>query len=61
MAYPARALELSVGVLYRIMKTFLGDAWRPEEVCFMHSAPKNPEVHRGFFGTRVRFGWDYGG
>ena len=56
-----QALELSVGMLYRIMKTFLGDAWRPQEVCFMHSAPKQPEVHERFFGTRVKFGWDYDG
>jgi hypothetical protein len=48
-------------MFYRIIKTFLGDAWRPEEVCFMHDAPKHPEVHRRFFGTRVRFAWDYDG
>src|SRR5262249_9410879 len=46
---------------YRIIKTFLGDAWRPEEVCFMHDAPTHPELHRHFFGTRVRFNWDYDG
>ena len=56
-----QALELSVAMLYRVLKTFLGDAWQPQEVCFMHSAPRHPEVHRRFFGTRVRFGWDYDG
>jgi AraC-like DNA-binding protein len=56
-----QALELAVAMFYRIIKTFLGDAWRPEEVCFMHSAPKDPEAHRRFFGTRVRFGRDYDG
>src|SRR6516165_7698979 len=56
-----QALELSVGMFYRIIKTFLGNAWRPEAVCFMHSAPKQPEVHNRFFGTRVRFNWDYDG
>jgi AraC-like DNA-binding protein len=56
-----QALELSVAMLYRIMKTFLGDVWRPEEVCFTHGAPTHPEVHRRFFGTRVRFAWDYDG
>jgi AraC-like DNA-binding protein len=56
-----QALELSVGMLCRIIKTFLGDAWAPREVCFMHSAPKHPEAHRRFFGTRVRFDWDYDG
>ena len=33
-----QALELAVAMFYRIIKTFLGDAWRPEEVCFVHSA-----------------------
>ena len=56
-----QALELAVAMFYRIIKTFLGDAWRPQEVCFMHSAPKDPEAHRRFFGARVRFSWDYDG
>jgi AraC-like DNA-binding protein len=56
-----QALELAVAMFYRIIKTFLGDAWRPEEVCFMHDAPTHPEVHRHFFGTRVRFAGDYDG
>jgi AraC-like DNA-binding protein len=56
-----RALEPAVAMFYRIIKTFLGDAWRPKEVYFMHSAPKDPEAHRRFFGTRVRFGRDYDG
>ena len=56
-----QALELAVAMFYRIIKTFLGDAWRPAEVCFRHSAPNHPEVHRRFFGTRVRFDWGYDG
>jgi AraC-like DNA-binding protein len=48
-------------MFYRIIKTFLGHTWRPEEVCFMHSAPRHPEIHRRFFGTRVRFSGDYDG
>ena len=56
-----QALELAVAMFYRVIKTFLGDAWRPEEVCFMHDAPTHPEVHRHFFGTRVRFAWEYDG
>ena len=56
-----QAVELAVAMFYRIIKTFLGEAWRPEEVCFMHDAPTHPEIHRHFFGTRVRFAWDYDG
>jgi AraC-like DNA-binding protein len=56
-----QALELAVAMFYRIIKTFLGDAWQPQEVCFMHDAPEHPEFHRRFFGTRMRFSWDYDG
>ena len=56
-----QALELAVAMFYRIIQTFLGDAWRPAEVCFRHDAPNHPEVHRRFFGTRVRFAWGYDG
>ena len=27
----------------------------------MHDAPEHPEFHRRFFGTQVRFNWDYDG
>jgi hypothetical protein len=47
-----QALDLAVAMFYRIIKTFLGDAWQPQEVCFMHNAPEHPEFHRRFFGTR---------
>ena len=34
---PARqSVELSVGVLGRTLRTFLGDSWRPRAVCFTH-------------------------
>jgi AraC-like DNA-binding protein len=56
-----QALELAVAMFCRVSRTFLGDAWQPQEVCFMHDAPKHPEAHRRFFGTRVRFNWDYDG
>jgi hypothetical protein len=56
-----QALELAVNMFYRIIKAFLGDAWQPQEVCFMQDAPKHPEFHRHFLGTRVRFDWDYDG
>jgi hypothetical protein len=33
-----QALELSVGMFSRVIKTLLGNAWRSEAVCFMRSA-----------------------
>jgi AraC-like DNA-binding protein len=56
-----QAVELSVAMACRIIKTFLGEAWAPQEVCFMHDAPRHQEAHRRFFGARVRFNWDYDG
>jgi AraC-like DNA-binding protein len=56
-----QALELAIAMFYRIIKTFLGYAWHPQEVCFMHDAPEHPESHSFFFDTRVRFNWDYDG
>jgi AraC-like DNA-binding protein len=56
-----QAVELSIGALYRILKSFIGERWRPEAVCFMHSAPQSTAAHQRFFGTRVRFGWEFDG
>lgn len=56
-----QAVELSIGVLYRILRLFLGDAWKPQSVSFTHRAPKSRERHRRFFGTRVEFGQDFNG
>jgi AraC-like DNA-binding protein len=52
--------ELAVGVLYRTMRMFLGDGWKPR-VCFAHCAPPNCESHRRVFGTRVEFNRDFSG
>ena len=59
---PARqAVELSVGVLSRTLRTFLGDSWRPRAVCFAHGAPRDFSVHKRIFGSRVDFGCDFNG
>ncbi len=55
-----QAVELTVGVLYRILRLFLGATWKPR-VCFTHAAPKNLEMHRRVFNTRVEFGSDLNG
>ena len=55
-----QGIELSVGVLYRVLRSMLGAAWRPE-ICFAHSAPKRFDTHRRVFGTRVAFLCDFNG
>jgi AraC-like DNA-binding protein len=58
---PSRqAVEMTVGVLYRMVRLFLGDGWKPR-VCFAHSAPRNRDTHRRMFGNRVEFNRDFNG
>ena len=52
--------ELTVGVLYRILRQFLGPRWRPL-VCFAHDAPRRRDTHRRVFAGRVEFGHDFNG
>lgn len=56
-----QSAELAVGVLYRVLKLFLGTHWKPELVVFMHGAPRSTEPHRRFFRTRVEFSGDFMG
>ena len=56
-----QAVELSMGVLCRILRLFLGGAWKPQAVCFTHVPPKSRERHRRVFGTRVEFSQDFNG
>ena len=55
-----QGVEMTVGVLYRTMRQFLGDGWRPR-VCFVHSAPRNLDTHRRVFGSKVEFNCDFNG
>lgn len=55
-----QGVEMTVGVLYRTMRHFLGDGWRPR-VCFVHSAPRNLDTHRRVFGSKVEFNCDFNG
>ena len=59
---PARqSTELAIGVIFRVLRHFLGDAWRPRRVCFAHQQPRDRAVHHRLFGVRVEFGRDYNG
>jgi AraC-like DNA-binding protein len=56
-----QAIELSVGVMFRILSVFMGAAWHPKLVCFSHRAPARLEVHRRVFGEAVEFGHEFSG
>ena len=52
--------ELTMGVFYRILRSLVGQSWRPL-VCFTHEAPRRPESHRRLFGSKVEFGHEFNG
>jgi AraC-like DNA-binding protein len=53
---PSRqAVELAVGVVYGILREFLGRDWHPVSACFSHSAPAEHTVHERFFGVTPQF------
>ena len=56
-----QAIELIVGVTFRLLSIFMGASWRPRLVCFSHRAPKDPALHRRFFGEAVEFGHEFNG
>ena len=59
---PARqSTELAIGVIFRVLRHFLGDVWRPRRVCFAHSQPRDRTAHNQLFGVRVEFGRDFNG
>jgi AraC-like DNA-binding protein len=56
-----QAQDLTVAMLYRVLKTLLGEAWRPQAVCLTHAAPRDLTSHHRVFGAPVEFGRDFNG
>jgi AraC-like DNA-binding protein len=56
-----QSTELAIGVVFRMLGTFLGPDWKPRRVCFAHDAPGDRSVHERVFGCRVEFGHDFNG
>ena len=56
-----QATELAIGVVFRILRFFLGAHWVPRRVCFAHAAPRDLSVHKRMFGSRVEFGQAFNG
>ena len=56
-----QSTELAIGVVFRVLRTFLGPDWKPRRVCFAHDAPADPSVHHRVFGRNVEFGHDFNG
>jgi AraC-like DNA-binding protein len=53
-----QSIEYAVGRLHAIIRSLFDGDWRPLEVHFMHSPPRNRRYHRYFFGCDVTFDSD---
>jgi AraC-like DNA-binding protein len=61
-AAPARqAIELAVGVMFRILRDLLGSQWRPRRVCFAHRPPREARTHHELFGANLEFTAEFNG
>lgn len=56
-----QGIELTIGVLYRMLRLLLGPAWRPQRICFTHRAPARRGAHQRFFEAPVEFSCDFDG
>jgi AraC-like DNA-binding protein len=57
-----QSTELAIGIAFRMLRSFLGPAWRPRRICFAHDPPRDRSVHDRVFGRNVaEFGHDFNG
>jgi AraC-like DNA-binding protein len=60
-AVKRQAVELAIGVLYRILRVLVGDSRKPLSVCLMRPAPRNRSVYRRVIDAPIQFGADFDG
>ncbi|SOY65062.1 AraC family transcriptional regulator [Cupriavidus taiwanensis] len=56
-----QATDLAVGVVFRMLKLFLGPSWRPRSICFTHPAPASTATYARVFGMAGSFNQDFDG
>ena len=56
-----QSIELTVGMMHRILGELLGPQWKPVSVHFRHAPPPDERAHQAFFRVRVRFGSTFNG
>ena len=62
ISVPTRqAIELAIGVMFRLCGTLAGTQWHPRSVNFTHDAPTDLQLHRRFFRCPVVFGSEFNG
>lgn len=61
-ARPGRqTVELALGSLMTLLRTFLGAGWHPQEVRFVHGPPADFALHHRLFACPVEFGCEFDG
>jgi AraC-like DNA-binding protein len=56
-----QSVELTIGVLYRILRMLLGEGWKPRAIRFAHQPPAKLDRHRRFFRAPIEFGAEVDG
>ncbi len=54
-------IELTVGVMFQILRDLLGPGWGPRLICFTHRPPLDPSFHRSFLGQNIEFNSAFNG
>ncbi len=54
-----QGIELAAAVVHQLLKSLLGDHWRPVAALFEHSRPRDDTTHRQMFGAPLTFDADY--
>lgn len=56
-----QATDLAVGVMFRMLRLFLGSGWRPRSISFTHAAPASTATSLQLFGMPADYGQDFDG
>lgn len=56
-----QAMELTVGVMFQVLRDLLGPRWKPRMVCFTHRRPNDLRFHRSFLGEDIEFSSAFNG
>lgn len=56
-----QAMELTVGMMFRILRELIGPQWRPLQVCFTHRPPASMAAHQAFFDRKPMFNQPFNG
>lgn len=56
-----QATELTIGVMFQVLRDLLGPGWQPRVVCFTHRPPRDLRFHQSFLGKSLEFNSAFNG